>query len=355
MPVIDKALFEKLKSWWDGNRPKNQQIIYVNRHDRILTDATIRRLMFEIKGKDFMAEEYISLYSAENFYKNMREYASDVAKLCLKEPAADDSAMDIIKSILSPCGWITLIIENMESMSNDEERMNELFELLLILAEKKANIILIGNEGYKKVFAGCEHALKKMDSEMAAQMEDAALMICCYEQEETPQRFAVVNDGDEKHRDELDFYWKILYEQLNKGYFDYHIFKNLLKETLEYLIPRMTKEYLYRKDVLLVEKIGDFNSTEEKTVEGCEPWEVDASRIIAVALHSAIVNRYENNDDILSGDIELDVIIKHAARDYGGVQSRGYSYETISVSVDTICQAIDQLAEEIRYRINNLD
>ena len=33
------------------------------------------------------------------------------------------------------------------------------------------------------------------------------------------------------------------------------------KETLEYLIPRMTKEYLYRKDVLLVEKNGDFNST----------------------------------------------------------------------------------------------
>jgi len=122
------------------------------------------------------------------------------------------------------------------------------------------------------------------------------------------------------------------------------------KETLEYLIPRMTKEYLYRKDVLLVEKIGDFNSTEEKRVGGCEPWEFEASMVIATALHSAIVNRYENNDDIITGDIELDVIIKHAARDYGGVQSRGYSYETISVSVDTICQAIDQLAEEIRYR-----
>ena len=338
MPVIDKAMFEKLKSWWDGNRPKNQQIIYVNIHDRILTDATIRRLMFEIKGKDFMAEEYISLYSAENFYKNMREYASDVAKLYLKELAADDSAKDIIKSILSPCGWITLIIENMESMSNDEERMNELFELLLILAEKKANIILTGYGDYKIVFAGCENALKRMDGGMVGQME------------ETPQRLAVVNDGDEKHRDELNFYWKILYEQINKEYFDYHIFKDLLKETLEYLIPRMTKEYLYRKDVLLVEKIGDFNRTEEKAIEGCEPWEFEASMVIATALHSAIVNRYENNEDIKTGDIELDVIIKHAGRDYGGVHSYGYSYETISVSVGTICQAIDQLAEEIRWR-----
>ncbi len=46
MATIDKSMYEKLKKWCDRAediRPKNQQIMYVNFHDRELTDATIKR------------------------------------------------------------------------------------------------------------------------------------------------------------------------------------------------------------------------------------------------------------------------------------------------------------------------
>ena len=51
MSVIDKHMYEKLKAWWDGSRPQNQYMLYVNAHDRALTDATLRKLMFEIIGR----------------------------------------------------------------------------------------------------------------------------------------------------------------------------------------------------------------------------------------------------------------------------------------------------------------
>lgn len=59
MSVIDKNMYEKLKDWCDwgeGKRPKYQQIMYVNSHDRALTSATIRKLMFEMTKEDVHGE-----------------------------------------------------------------------------------------------------------------------------------------------------------------------------------------------------------------------------------------------------------------------------------------------------------
>lgn len=49
MSVIDKHMYERLKKWCDGERPKNQFMMYVNSSDRALTDATIKKLMYEIE------------------------------------------------------------------------------------------------------------------------------------------------------------------------------------------------------------------------------------------------------------------------------------------------------------------
>ena len=43
MSVIDKHMYERLKKWCDGKRPKNQFMMYVNSGDRALTDATIKK------------------------------------------------------------------------------------------------------------------------------------------------------------------------------------------------------------------------------------------------------------------------------------------------------------------------
>ena len=101
MPVIDKKMYEKLKSWCDWEeekRPRNQQIMYVNSHDRELTNATIRKMMFEMRKEDIHGELYMAFFSAKNFYRNMRDYYSHIADLYRRSPSEDDSIVDIIKT-----------------------------------------------------------------------------------------------------------------------------------------------------------------------------------------------------------------------------------------------------------------
>ena len=124
MAFIDKTMYEKLKKWWDFSkeiRPNTQGIMYVNCHDRALTNATIRKLMFELKKEDF--ELYVSLYSAKNFYHNMRDYYLHIADLYQCELNADALLSDIIEDIPSTCGWIVLIVQDTEALSGDAEKM----------------------------------------------------------------------------------------------------------------------------------------------------------------------------------------------------------------------------------------
>ena len=123
MPVIDKKLYEVFKKWCDGERTKNQFMMYVNTNDRKLTNATIRKLMFEIYKEDVEGEEYVAFYSAENFYRNMHDYYSHVGEMYFKKPGAADPIEDIIKDIPPTCGWITLIVEDMEDLSGQNEKM----------------------------------------------------------------------------------------------------------------------------------------------------------------------------------------------------------------------------------------
>ena len=354
MPVIDKSMYENLKNWCDKNRPEHQYMMYVNSCDRGLTDATVRKLMSDIEEEDIDCEEFISYYSAKSFFNNMREYFSHVAKLYLQKPDDDASINDIIKSVPSTCGWITLIIAGVEALSGEEEITEEMFKSLLSFACKRANIILIGNGDYKEAFSGSEFVLRKMADGTAAKQEDNLLMIGLYDQEETPEKECIAYDTEKERCRELCFYWNTVYNQLENGYFDYNYFKVLVKETLEYFIPRVTKEQVYRRDLWLIEKIGAMHSVKDdiidgckvrdNIVDGCKPWEFDASREVATGLLGAIVY----NDDFSSGNISLDVRIKLPDKGYSTIYTGGYMDATIPLSVDTVYSKIDSLAEAIR-------
>lgn len=350
MSVIDKHMYERLKKWCDGERPKNQFMMYVNSSDRALTDATIKKLMYEIEEKDIHGEEFVSLYSAKNFYDNVRKYYSHIAELYMQKPADDEPLEEIIKRFPSTCGWITLIIEDVDDISDDKEKTEEMFKSFISFAVKRSNIILIGNGDYKEVFEGCEFALREIDDGIKAKPEENVLMIGCYDQDELREKEIVSYQSEDKHRNELDYYWETLNEQLEKGYLDYNYFKSLFKDTLDYLIPRVTKDHVYRKDLWLIEKIGAMPGFKNKNIEGCKPWELDASIKYATALHNAIINTYNYNDDFSLGKIALNVTIEAPDEDHGSIHISGYLDTTMSVSVDTVNKKIDNLAEAIHIR-----
>lgn len=188
MSVIDKNMYENLKNWCDRKRPENQFLMYVNMNDRELTNATIRKLMFEEDKQDVEGELYIAFYSAENFYRNMRDYFSHVGGMYFREPGEDDPIEDIIKDLPPTCGWITLIVEDMDALSGQNDKLQEMMRAFSAFAAKRASVILVGKGNHEDVFAGCEYALDKMAAGLEAKEEDNLLMIGCYDQEVSPRK-----------------------------------------------------------------------------------------------------------------------------------------------------------------------
>ena len=186
MSVIDKNMFDSLKAWCDRYEdmmPKYPNIMYVNSRNRSLTNATIRKLMFEVEKEDEWGEMKISFYSAESFYRNMRDYYSLIASLYGCDIKEDDSLMDVIRMIDSTCGWIVLIVEDVETLSDDSEKMEEMMQTLVAFGYKNPSIILVGNGDYEEVFAGCEYTLREMRN---------GGFIVCYEQEKNPLKEKVL-------------------------------------------------------------------------------------------------------------------------------------------------------------------
>ena len=344
MSVIDKTMYETIKNWWDGNGPKNQFVMYVNSHDRALTSATIRKMMYEIFEEDIHGEEYIVFYSAENFYRNMRGYYTEIAELYRHNPGKDDPIIDIIKELPSTCGWLTLIVEDMEALKGQPEKTQEMFETFMKFAAKRASVILIGDGDYKDVFSGCEYVLGEMDAGISFAEEDNKVRIGCYDQENTPDCEVVVYDTSEKQREELTYYWEMMYEQLEKGYFDFESFKPLFKETLEYIVPRVSKQKIYRNDLWLIENIGAMRKNENKDIDGCKPWEFDAAKKLSVGLHKAIVNTYGYNNEMFKGEVALDATIEEPEVDCGAIHISGHLGTTIKVDVDNVCRKLDDFS-----------
>lgn len=351
MAVIDKNMYEKLKKWCDLDReiqPENQQILYVNSRDRALTGATIRKLMYEVDKEDHYGELYFSFYSAESFYHNMREYYSEIAKLYFRHPKEDDPLVDIIESMPATGGWITLIVEDMETLSEDAEKMKEMMETIFSFAVNRSDIILIGDGDYKDVFSGCEFALREMEDGIAANEEQNLVAVGLYDQEPEPVRETVAYETGDDQLDELNFYWRTLYEQLDRKYFDYEDFKTLFRETLEYIIPRVTEEMVYRKDLRLIEHISILGLKTKENVEGCKLWEFEAAQKLTDGLHDAIVDSRGRNDDFSEGEVVIHTMIDERSEDLGAVHISGCFSSSIDLSVDTAPRKMDELSEVIR-------
>ncbi len=330
MALIDKTLYTTLKKWCDHHeavRPKNQNIIFVNSHDRELTNTTIRKSMFELMKEDIYGEVFISIYSADNFYKNMHKYFSHISELYMNPPNDGDSVIDIINNLPPTCGWIVLVIEDIEAFSGDSGDLNEMYEAIIAFASKKSDIIFVGKEDNKQFFSGCEIGL--------------------YNQEESPNKESVIYEIKQKKCDELNFYWNLLYKQLENNYFDYSGFKNLYKETLEYIIPRVTKQKVYRRDITLIENIGAMRNKKPKDIDGCKPWEFDAARQFANGLHHCIEYKSGDKDDISAERIGIDVVEEHRREYHGSPYISEASHYTIELSIDTVCAEMDFFAESI--------
>ena len=363
MSVIDKNMYEKLKNWCNWNRdirPENQQIMYVNSQDRALTKATIRKLMFDKRVADFGWELYISFYSAKNFYNNMRDYYTHVAELYFRKPSRNCHLVGMIKDLPSTCGWIILIVEDVEQISNDKEKMRELMESLMAFGSRHSSIILVGNGDYKDVFSKNENVLDAITNGFPMLDEDGeeSFTFGVYDQEMSPIYESIVYENSQKQCDELNYYWHIIYEQLKKRYFDYEVFKVLFKEVLEYIIPHISKEQVYRKDVELIENIGAMRRENNECLEGCMPWEFEAARQFSIGLHEAIVNRFGDNDDVTGGTIVIEVEVKGPSEDYGCIHHSSSSYEYIDLRADNSYSEMDMLSDKIlefTYKGKNIE
>lgn len=342
MSVIDKNMFDSLKVWcnrYEEMMPKYPNIMYVNSRDRSLTTATIRKLMYEVDKSDEWGEVKISLYSAERFYRNMRDYYSLIASLYGCDIKEDDSLMDVIRMIDSTCGWIVLIVEDVETLSDDSEKMEEMMQTLVAFGCKNPSIILVGNGDYEEIFAGCEYALCEMRNGGS---------IVCYEQEKNPLKEKVLFETPDDQIEELIYYWNMVYQQLEQRLFHYEFFKELYKDTLEYILPRVGKEKVFRKDIRLFKSMGAMCQEDEKELYGCKPWEYDAAQEFLEGLLDAIINRDGDNDDFSGENVWIRVVVEEKPKFINGIEClEGFTCTPIKVGIDNLNYKMDELAAVI--------
>lgn len=342
MSVIDKNMLDSLKVWCDRYEdmmPKYPNIMYVNSRDHSLTSATLRKLMYEVDKDDEWGEMKISFYSAESFYQNMRDYYSLIASLYGCDIKEDDSLMDVIRMIDSTCGWIVLIVEDVETLSDDSEKMEEMMQTLVAFGYKNPSNILVGNGDYEEVFAGCKYALHEMRNGGS---------IVCYEQEKNPLKEKVLFETPDDQIEELIYYWNMVYQKLEQRLFHYEFFKELYKDTLEYILPRVGKEQVFRKDIRLFISMEAMCRKDEKELYGCKPWEYDAAQNFLEGLLDAIINRDGDNDDLSGENVWIRVVVEDKPTVINGIEClEGFTCAPIKVGIDNLNFKMDELAAVI--------
>ena len=101
---------------------------------------------------------------------------------------------------------------DLETLSDDSEKMEEIMQTLVAFEYNNPSIILVGNGDYEEVFAGCEYALHEMRNGGS---------IVCYEQEKNPLKEKVLLETPDDQIEELIYYWNMVYQQLEQRLFHY--------------------------------------------------------------------------------------------------------------------------------------
>ncbi|MCR4717783.1 MAG: hypothetical protein K5656_11455 [Lachnospiraceae bacterium] len=355
---FDKNMYNAMKEWIDNRRDYKADIMYINSHDRALTDLTVRKYMYNLYEEDEMGELYISLYSAKNFNQNMRDYFFEIDRLYMHKPDENAPLMEVIEDIPGTCGWIVLVVEDCELLSEDDEKNRETLQAILTFASKGAEIVLVGNKDLKDVFSqyGCD--VCEVSEKLDVEEDDERLVIGVYSQEDEPCMECIEADSLDDERDELIYYWDVLYEQLEKGYFDFGSFKSLFKDTVEYIIPRVSKDQVYRKDIRLLEDIAlmhakmwrkkeeSFDGCEPLQIDGCRPWEFEAAYQFVCGLNNSVINRYDE-DVIKDGKVTIMVWVEERMVDYGGISISGSGSNYVDINGDNVFAEMDRLSNVI--------
>ena len=352
MATIDTEMYADLKKWCDWDRPQNQFIKFMYSKNKMLTNATIRKVMFEIDKGDKYGEKYVALYSAKNFIRNMRTYFTDIAKLYRRTPDDDASLEEILERIPATCTWITLIIKDLEELSGQHDELEQVFRNLVVFATKGANLILIADSDYEEIFSECKYASAAIKAPFGVNETCKLLLADRYEQDENPEEKELTFESASDEREELNFYWSLLYERFEQNYFDYEYFKVLFIETWEYFIPRVATKQIFRQDISLIERIEYFNfcyshADENNRMDGCSSWELEAAKQFVEGLNNSLIDWYCEDIDFSDRTLFFRTRIDIVPYEHGSCYVTGGLLATMEVTTENFMDKIDMLAEAI--------
>lgn len=350
MATIDTEMYVDLKNWFDGDEPQNRSVKFVCSKNKMLTNNTIRKVMFDIDKEDEDDENYVALYSARNLFQNMRTYFSDIAKMYFCTPNDDTTLQEILDMIPPSCYWITLIIKDLEELSGQHNELQQFIQNLATFAEKGARLILIAESNDEKIFSECKCACAAIKAAFGTDEANKFLLPGTFEQDENPKEKEISFESASDERAELNFYWNLLYEQSGQNYFDYEFFKELFKETWVYFIPRVAAKQIFRQDISLIEKIGYFSKcysryNEGNRIDGCSPWELDAAAQFMIGLNDSLIDWKCEDIDFADRTLSFKARIDIGSREPETLYVSASVFIPVKVTPENFPDKIDALAE----------
>ena len=340
--IIDKNMLEFLHQ-------SHKSVVYINSRDRELTDNTLKRFIYEEEREDmdggFYGDIYYDMFSAVSFVHCNYDYFRYIAKSCMQDLNGDETLDELFEKINDSVGWVTLIIRNIDLVSDKKEQLDEMIQYLYRFAEKKAHIIISGNGSIEEVLRNTDAALDTV-SFSAYEADDECVRTVIYEQEENPETEEIIYAEPMEENEELLQNWKIMNQYLSKyNCFDFSGFRKLYFQTWQYFVSRIKEEYCYRKDLLLIREISNFKKSDCQEIYGCKKWEYDAAYQLTKGLTYGIADVYDNVLDEKS--LLINVIIHEPEYIRPGVKITGYTEEDIRLTKRHYKMMVDALTEEI--------
>lgn len=336
--IIDKNMLEFL------HQP-HRSVIYINSKYRELTDNTLERFIYELEREDVYGDCYNDMFSAVSFVHCNYEYYRYIAKACIHDLNGDETLDELFEKINNWVGWVTLIIRNIDLISDKKEQLDEMIQYLYRFAGRRAHIIISGNGSIEEVLRNTDTALDTV-SFSAYEADDECVRTVIYEQEEKPEADEIIYAEPNEENDELIRNWKIMNYYLSKyNCFEFSAFRKLYFQTWQYFVSRIKDEYCYRKDILLIREIGSFRRSDGQEIYGCKKWEYDAAYQLVKGLTYSIADVYGNVLDEKS--LQINVTIHRPKHKEPGIVVTGCKLRTIRLTPKDYDMTVDDLTEKI--------